>query len=139
MPIYYFNLVVTRTTMMLKRKQTPVGKSNRRSSQADRRASRRFQFGWDITIRRVDRGGKVYNETGDLNNLSSSGGYINLARLAKVGDKLEVCIKIPMRRKRWMKYSGEIVRLQRNDLGVAVAVKFDNLRPEFVKSGLVQN
>ena len=124
---------------MFKRKQTPVGKSNWRSGQADRRASRRFQFGWDITIRRIDPDGKVYNETGDLNNLSSSGGYVNLARLAKVGDKLEVCIKIPMKRKRWMKYSGEIVRLKRNDSGVTVAVKFDSLRPEFVKSGLMQN
>jgi len=124
---------------MTRRKLSQVDKSNWHSSQTDRRASRRFQMGWDITIRRVDRNGKVYNEIGDLNNLSSSGSYINLARLANVGDRLEVCIKIPMKRKRWIRYSGKIVRLQRNDSGVGVAVKFDKLRPEFVKSGLVQN
>ncbi len=124
---------------MIKRKQAPVDESNWHSSQADRRVSQRFQVGWDITIRRVDRNGKVYNEIGDLTNLSSSGSYINLARLARVGDKVEVRIKIPMKRKRWMRYSGEIVRLQRNDSGVGIGIKFDKLRPEFVKSGLVQN
>lgn len=124
---------------MIKRKQTPVDKSKWHSSQVDRRASRRFPVGWDITIRRVGRNGKIYNEIGDLTNLSSSGSYIKLARLARVGDKLEVCINIPMKRKHWMVYSGEIVRLQSSDSGVGVAVKFDKLRPEFVKSGLVQN
>lgn len=124
---------------MTKRKQITVDKSNWRSNQADRRASRRFQVAWDITIRRVGQNGKVYNETGDLNNLSSSGSYINLARLAKVGDRLELCIKIPMKHKRWMRYSGKIVRLQRNDSGVGIGVKFDKLRPEFVKSELAQN
>ena len=117
---------------MTKRKQITVDKSNWHSNQSDRRASRRFQVAWDITIRRVGQNGKVYNETGDLNDLSSSGSYINLARLAKVGDKLELCIKIPMKQKRWMRYSGKIVRLQRNDSGVGIGVKFDKLRPEFV-------
>lgn len=124
---------------MTKRRQVTVDKSDWHSNQADRRASRRFQVSWDITIRRVGRNGKVYNEIGDLNNLSSSGSCITLARLAKVGDELELCIKIPLKRKRWMRYSGKVVRLQRNDSGIGVGVKFDKLRPEFVKSGLAQN
>jgi PilZ domain-containing protein len=125
--------------LMIKRKQMSVDKPNWHSSQADRRASRRFPVGWDITIRRVGRNGKVYNEIGDLNNLSSSGIHVNLARLAKIGDKLEVYIKIPMKKKHWMKYSGEIVRLQSNDSGVGIGIKFDKLRPEFTTNGLVQD
>ena len=124
---------------MIKRKQAPVDESNWHFSQADRRVSRRFQIGWDITIRRVSQNGKGDNEIGDLNDLSSSGSYINLARLARVGDKVEVCIRIPMKRKHWMRYSGEIIRLQGDDSGVGIGIKFDKLRPEFVKSGLVRN
>lgn len=124
---------------MIKRKQASVDKSNWHSGQADRRVSRRFPVGWDIAIRRVDRNGKVYNEIGDLNNLSSSGIHLNLARLAKIGDRLEVCVKIPLEKKHWMKYSGEIVRLQRNDSGVEIGIKFDKLRPEFIKNELVPN
>ena len=120
---------------MTKRRQVTVDKAN----QADRRASRRFQIAWEITIRRVGRNEKVCNEICDLNNLSSSGSYINLANLAKVGDELELCIKIPMKRKLWIRYFGKVVRLQRNDSGIGVGVKFDKLRPEFVKSGLAQN
>jgi hypothetical protein len=137
--INYFNLDVTKDRLMVNRRQITVGKSNWQSNQADRRSSRRFPVAWDISIRRIGRNGKIYNETGNLNNLSSSGSHINLASLAKVGDKLELCIKIPMKRKRWMRYSGKIVRLQRNDSGVGIGVKFDKLRPEFVKSGLMPN
>ena len=118
---------------MTKRKQGRADESNRRSSQTDRRASRRFQVGWDVVIRRVGRNGMVYNETGNLHNLSSSGSYINLAGLAKVGDKLEVYIKLPTKRKHWIKYSCEIIRLQKND---GVGINFDKMRPEFVKSRL---
>lgn len=124
---------------MIKRKTAQVDESSWHSSQADRRSSRRFQFGWDITIRSVDGDGKVINEIGDLNNLSSSGSYINLTRLMKIGDKLEVCIKLPLKRQRWIRYSAEIVRLQRNDSGVGIGIKFDKLRPEFVESRLLQN
>jgi hypothetical protein len=86
-----------------------------------------------MMIQRVDRNGRIYNETGILNNLSSSGSHVNLAGLAKIGDKLEVCIKLPTKRKRWMRYSCEIVRLQKDESGVGVGIKFDKMRPEFFK------
>jgi hypothetical protein len=130
--------MVVRITIMIKRKTAQVGELSWPFSQVDRRSSRRFPIGWDVTIRRVDGDGKVFNEIGDLNNLSSSGSYINLTGLVDIGDKVEVCIKIPMKRNSWMKYSGEIVRLQMNDSGVGIGIKFDKLRPEFVESGLRQ-
>ena len=124
---------------MTKRKQARADESNRPSSQTYRRASRRFQVGWDVVIRRIDRNGKVYNETGNLHNLSSTGSYINFAGLAKVGDKLEVYIKLPTKRRRWIKYTCEIIRLQKNDSGVGVGINFDKMRPGFVKSRLERN
>ncbi|MGA9770931.1 MAG: PilZ domain-containing protein [Blastocatellia bacterium] len=116
---------------MTKRKQAAIGESNWHSGQADRRVSQRFQIGWDISIQRTDHNGEVHNETGILDNLSSSGSHLNLAGLGKVGDKLEVCIKLPTNKKRWMRYSCEIVRLQSNDSGVGIGIKFDKMRPEF--------
>jgi PilZ domain len=122
---------------MTKRKTAQVDELSWHSNQADRRASRRFQVGWDVTIRRIDGDGKVINEIGNLYNLSSSGSYISLTRGVKVGDKLEVCIKIPVNRECWIRYSAEVVRLQRNNSGVGIGIKFDKSRPEFVESGLL--
>jgi hypothetical protein len=124
---------------MIKRKTAQFGETGWHSSQADRRVSRRFQVGWDVTIRSVDGDDNVFNETGNLNNLSSSGCYVNLTRPVSVGDKLEICIKIPMKKMHWIRYYGEVIHLQRKGSGVAVGIRFDKLRPEFFEIGLLQN
>lgn len=124
---------------MIERKQASVEGLNWHFGQADRRSSQRFQVGWGVVIRIVGHDGDIYNEIGELDDLSSSGGCINLTNLAKIGDKIEVNIAIPMKRTHWIRYYGEVVRLQDTDSVGRIGVKFDSLRPEFIKSGLIRN
>jgi len=98
----------------------------------ERRRARRFAVGWPVTLQGSDKAGQSFKETGKLENLSSAGALINLARSLQIGTSLDVLIKIPLKKDSWMNYSAEVVRVESNRLQPAVAIRFSTFRPKFV-------
>ena len=119
-------------------KITRMSKLNQQLGATDRRRSRRFRFRWEITIRRIDSTGKIYSNAGELKNLSSGGSYMILAQSLNIGDKIEICIRLPLQRENWMRYSGEVIRLQKRGSKARVGIEFDKSRPEFLKTRIIQ-
>ena len=97
----------------------------------ERRRSRRFKVGWDVTVTATDNGGSVFGETATLENLSSSGAFLFLTRHLDPGTRAEVWIRVPFKRENWMKYFGEVVRSEPMPARVGIALKFDTARPIF--------
>ena len=105
-------------------------KSNR---DEERRKARRFQVGWDVAVKGTDRTGRDFDETGMLGNLSSAGALLYLPRTVPVGARLELRIKVPFKKKNWMKYAAEVVRVKNQSVNIGIAVKFDTARPVFLE------
>jgi|SRR5215475_844931 len=97
----------------------------------DRRGSRRFQVNWDARVRGIDATGVSFDEITSIVNLSSSGAFLPLVTAVESGARVEVAIRVPLKKQNWMKYSGEIVRIEGGDKQEAVAVRFDTPRPIF--------
>jgi len=102
-----------------------------RSNVADRRRSRRFAVDWSARIAGVDSSGRKFQEETSLYNLSSSGAFIRLAAGLNIGARIELAIQIPLKKNNWMKYAGEIVRVETSPMSPGVAIKFDSPRPIF--------
>ena len=99
----------------------------------ERRTSQRFDLRWDLSVKGTDERGKNFVEIGTLANLSSFGAFLYLPRQVRVGERLELRIKIPISRDNWMTYTGEVVRLCSVSNSAAVGVKFDTAIPDFVQ------
>ena len=99
----------------------------------ERRTSQRFELRWDLSVKGTDESGKNFDEIGTLANLSSFGAFLYLPRRVRLGEKLELRIKIPVSRDNWMKYTGEVVRLYDVSNSAAVGVKFDTAIPDFAQ------
>ncbi|HVF88548.1 MAG TPA: PilZ domain-containing protein [Blastocatellia bacterium] len=102
------------------------------ATRQERRKARRFDATWEVSVRGTDRTGSIFNETGSLENLSSTGAFFFLTRRFEVGEKIDILIKIPFKRENWMKYSAEIVRVVAADPKTGVGVRFDTPKPAFV-------
>ena len=89
-------------------------------------------MGWPVKVEGNDTAGQNFEEAGRLQNLSSAGALISIARSLQIGSKLEVLIKIPLKKDSWMKYSAEVVRVDAGEPDPAVAIKFFSFRPKFV-------
>ena len=99
----------------------------------ERRKARRFQVGWDVAVKGTDLTGRGFDETGMLGNLSSVGALLYLPRAVPVGARLELRIKVPFKKKNWMKYAAEVVRVKGRSVNIGIAVKFDTPMPVFVE------
>lgn len=97
----------------------------------EQRKARRFKVDWEVTIKGTAGPGRRFEMQGRLENLSSTGALLYLPKSLIVGAKLDIWIKIPFKKTNWMKYSAEVVRVERSLPSLGVAVKFDNLRPIF--------
>ena len=97
----------------------------------ERRRARRFKVGWEVSVKGTDDFGLSFDETGVLENLSSTGAFFYLTKPLRIGAKLEVSIKVPFRRENWMKYSAEVVRIESSTKRIGIAMKFDTVRPSF--------
>ena len=47
------------------------------------------------------------------------------------GTKLSVFILLPFKRKKWMKYSAQVIRVEEGGPDFGAAVKFEGAQPEF--------
>jgi hypothetical protein len=99
---------------------------------AERRKARRFNVGWAAAVKGTDSAGVAFGEDGMLENLSSTGAYVQLSRYLQPGERLELWIKVPLRKDNWMKYSAEVVRSEQAALTFGTAMKFDTIQPAFV-------
>lgn len=98
----------------------------------ERRKARRFQVGWDVAVKRTERTGRSFNETGILGDLSSVGALLYLQRAVPVGERFELRIKVPFKKNNWMKYGAEVVRVKSRTANIGIAVKFDTAKPVFM-------
>lgn len=99
----------------------------------ERRSSRRFQVAWELSVKGTDKGGDRFSEVGRLENLSSGGAFFCLRKRVNLGATLELRIKVPFNKENWMKYSAEVVRVEKADAAVGVAVRFEKAHPIFIK------
>ena len=106
----------------------------------ERRESRRFPVGWPITIRGSDKRGRAFEETAVLENLSSVGAYLYTRLELTVGARLEVSIRLPLTRERWMQYPALIIRIDgqpkskdaaTETVSIGIAMRFEQLKPRF--------
>jgi hypothetical protein len=98
----------------------------------ERRNSQRFPVSWDVAVTGIDGAGRYFDETGTLQNLSSNGAFLYLPGRTNPGESIELQIRIPLKRNNWMKYSAQVVRLERENGRAGVAVRFDTAVPVFV-------
>jgi hypothetical protein len=101
------------------------------SHNKERRNARRFQVSWEVAIKGADPLGRTFDEFGSLENLSSRGALFFMPRRVKPGAKIELQIRVPLKKENWMKYSGEVIRVNKKSGGFGVAVMFDTVRPLF--------
>jgi len=99
----------------------------------ERRTARRFEVTWAVVIKGKDQAGERFDETGTLQNLSSRGALFFLPRRVRLGTSLQVEIRVPMKDKSWMKYSGKVVRVEKQKSSFQVAVQFPTAKPIFIE------
>ncbi|MEK6323813.1 MAG: PilZ domain-containing protein [Acidobacteriota bacterium] len=99
----------------------------------ERRKARRFQVGWDVAVKGMDKAGRGFDEAGMLENLSSVGAFFYLPRRVPLGARLELRIKVSFKKNNWMKYAAEVVRVKKGSGKIGIAVKFDTARPVFME------
>lgn len=97
----------------------------------ERRNGKRFQISWPVKVERVEEGGESFAGAGVLRNLSSGGALLQLAEPISEGARVDLYIKLPLKKQNWMKYSCRVVRVERDGSPYLTAVKFDTARPEF--------
>jgi hypothetical protein len=97
----------------------------------ERRRGNRFQIGWPIKIEGKETGGNRFDAAGVLRNLSSGGALLLLSNPIREGVRVDLYIKLPVKRQSWMRYSCSVVRVERDISSFVAAVRFDTARPEF--------
>jgi hypothetical protein len=95
----------------------------------ERRRARRFTVDWNVVVRQKDERGSNVDEPGTLRNLSSRGASLSLKEILRVGTKMELWIRMPSERERWIAYPAEIVRIDVGRYEVGTATKFLTVRP----------
>jgi c-di-GMP-binding flagellar brake protein YcgR len=106
----------------------------------ERRVSKRFRLRWRAKIKGVDSSGRRFEVSCLLEDISSGGAYMLVEKpdLFKsgqiaIGSKLEVAIRIPLKKERWMSYAAEVVRAESLISAIGLGVRFSGHRPTFQK------
>lgn len=97
----------------------------------ERRSRPRYIVGWPVRIEITDEAGAPSRDTGTLRDISSTGAYAYIIGHMPVGRRLRVSIKLPLGEEVWMSYAAQVIRLERADLGIGIALRFDEKRPSF--------
>lgn len=97
----------------------------------ERRSGKRFRVKWRVRVEGIDDGGASFTQNGVLENISSHGALLLVARPLPPGARLYVYINLPTKRRKWMKYSASVVRVQSEASLFGAAVRFDTPKPEF--------
>jgi PilZ domain len=97
----------------------------------ERRRAQRFRVRWAVTVRGVDAKGRLFDEAGYLQNLSSTGALMILPSCPSLDSRLSLRVTIPLKKRSCIGYSARVSRVEGSKLRVAVALVFDNQRPSF--------
>jgi hypothetical protein len=97
----------------------------------ERRSGRRHFVDWPILIETMDVVGNPSRNMGALRDISSSGAFVYIIGHTVIGRRLKVSIKLPLGKEVWMCYTAHVVRLERADLRIGIALRFDDKRPTF--------
>ena len=97
----------------------------------ERRKVRRFEVEWEVVVKGKNGAGLSFDEPGGLIDLSSRGAFVRLSKSLAIGTKVQVWIKVPFEKELWMKYTGEVVRVEDSSTRAGVGVKFNTVRPKF--------
>jgi hypothetical protein len=73
----------------------------------------------------------VFEQKASLENLSSTGALLAVSHPVARGARVELAVRIPTKKERWMRFEGEVVRVQPDVEDLAIAVRFDSARPLF--------
>ncbi|HET9531366.1 MAG TPA: PilZ domain-containing protein [Blastocatellia bacterium] len=112
-------------------KPDKLRKAQERLTLPERRGARRFAVGWNVTIKGTDGKGREFDETGVLQNLSSSGAFLYLTRPLGIGSKVDVRIRLPFQKENWMRYEAEVVRVEGGQLKTGIGMHFCAVWPIF--------
>ena len=111
----------------------------------ERRNSIRHGLKWETLVIGNDVSGANFDESGVIENLSSTGAFFYLSKRVPVGSQLDLAIKLPFKKENWMKYSARVVRIEEksangdaatefekdNHNKIGIGIKFDKIKPTF--------
>ncbi|MFY9610810.1 MAG: PilZ domain-containing protein [Blastocatellia bacterium] len=98
---------------------------------SEKRRAQRFRVHWGVTVRGVDGKGRIFDEAGYLENLSSTGALMVLPRYPEPDAKLSVRIAIPLRKREYIGYLARVARVEETGRRTTVALVFETKRPSF--------
>ncbi len=101
---------------------------------SERRRAQRFRVHWGVTVRGMDGKGRIFDEAGHLENLSSIGALMVLPRVPDLEAKLSVRITIPLKTREYVGYLARVARVGETGRRTTVAVVFETKRPSFASS-----
>jgi hypothetical protein len=99
---------------------------------SERRSARRFDLRWPIKLSAVESSGSTFEDTGTVENISSRGALVHIARPLQLGCQLNVSIKLPFKRENWMQYTAEVIRVEYKGDRTEVAIRFADPKPDFL-------
>jgi len=102
-----------------------------------RRQTRRFDATWPVVVKGFDQHDKAFQEFCFLKNLSPTGACLGLTRSLAVGAIIEMDVRTPLSRKRWLRYFGKVIYVRHPAELQATGIRFESTRPAFVPTAAV--
>ena len=97
----------------------------------ERRRLPRYQVDWPVKLTGRNGTGVRYFGEGVLKDISARGAFLYTDRLSKVGERIDVSIRLPFKADNWLIYTAEVVRVDRDRSKSGMALKFDSSWPAF--------
>lgn len=97
----------------------------------ERRLLPRYSVDWPVKLTGRGELGVRYFGEGVLKNIGAKGACLNTNRSLQVGERLDVSIKLPVKRENWLVYSAQVVRVEGASPEASVAIVFESPAPVF--------
>jgi hypothetical protein len=97
----------------------------------ERRKLPRYKVDWPVKLTGRNEGGVRYFGEGVLKNISARGAFFYTDRSSRVGERLDIAVRLPIKAEKWLVYSAEVVRVDPPSPRTGVAIKFDTSWPSF--------
>jgi PilZ domain-containing protein len=128
------SLFVTGDNVLHSRPTTAKSDKDANPLSSERRRAQRFRVHWGVTVRGIDGKGRIFDEAGYLENLSSTGALMVLPRAPERDAKLSVRITIPLKKREYIGYAAKVARIGETGRRTSVALVFETKRPSFPSS-----
>jgi hypothetical protein len=97
----------------------------------ERRSLPRYRVDWPVKLTGTGNIGIRYFEEGVLENIGAKGACLYTNRSLQVGERVDVSIKLPLKRDNWLVYSARVIRVEGVYPEERVAIRFDSSEPAF--------